>query len=152
MPVQNARELKAALFEAYGGFADKRIKKLEHDAPFIVDDRGEGDYDARGQLFLWFCLIFAQVEAPDRVKLTLRGGVPENGAVEAWFDDFGAARGNQGIELTLKPDNIGDLVELEKRIGAIIKVRYKVPAYKYVVPRVVRSLKRLRKVLVAAWN
>jgi hypothetical protein len=69
-------ELKKMLFEAYGGFADKRLKNLERDAAFVIDDRSDGDYDARGQLFLWFCQIFATVEDGDSVEVEFRGGVP----------------------------------------------------------------------------
>jgi len=46
--------LKKALFEAYGGFADKRIKKLESGSIFVVDDRSDGDRGADGKLYGYF--------------------------------------------------------------------------------------------------
>ena len=38
--------LKQTLLDTYGGFADKRIKKIETGKTFIADDRGPGDYGA----------------------------------------------------------------------------------------------------------
>ena len=77
-------DLKRALFTEYGGFADKRYKDLTRNLPFIVDDRTDGDKDARGQLFHWFCLIFVEVEGEEAIKVTLRGEIPENRTVQAW--------------------------------------------------------------------
>ena len=46
MAVRSTRDLKQVLFNAYGGFADKRIKTLDKGALFIVDDRTPSDDDA----------------------------------------------------------------------------------------------------------
>ena len=59
------RPLKQALLDQYGHFADKRIKNNDRGSLFIVDDRGPGDHGADGKLFLWFCVIFAEVIAAD---------------------------------------------------------------------------------------
>lgn len=152
MPVNSVRELKQHLFEAYDGFADKRYRNIERDAPFIVDDRADRDLDARGQLFLWFCQMFATVRATDRVHLLLRGGTPESDDVAAWFDAHGAERGAGGIGFDIRPDSLASLEDLAQRFEAIIRTRYDTKAYKYVVPRVAASLRRLRDVLDAAWN
>lgn len=74
MPVQNASELKALLFGAYGGYADKGYNPTNALA-FTIDDRARVDYDAEGQLFYWFCKMSVHMEAEDRVLLSLRGGV-----------------------------------------------------------------------------
>lgn len=149
-------EIKGLLFDAYGGFADKRYKKLENDAPFIVDDRRRGDYDARGQLFLWFCQIFALVEAPELVRLSLIGGVPQSDAVSQWYAEHGAEEQassfNYTVEIGVTPNNLDDLPDLANRFAAIIKRRYGVPAYKYVVPRTCDSLMRFHGVLSRAWR
>jgi len=151
MAVGSVEELRGVLFKAYDGFGDKRLKDLERDAPFIVDDRGKGDLDAQGHLFLWFCQIWAQVEAPDRVRVTLRGGVPEGVAVAAWFQAHGAQHNNFGLGVVITPANVGDLEPLAKSFLAITKSRYEVKAYKFVVPRVAKSLRKLRDVLGHAW-
>lgn len=52
MAVESANALKQVLFDAYGGFADKRFKNLDKGRLFIIDDRGPGDEDAAGKLFL----------------------------------------------------------------------------------------------------
>lgn len=149
-------ELKGLLFEAYGGFADKRYKKLEKDAPFIVDDRRQGDYDARSQLFLWFCQMFAYVEGADTVRLSLIGGVPQSDAVSQWYAEHGveeqATNFKYSVEIDVTPDNLDDLPDLANRFAAIIKRRYGVPAYKYVVPRTRDSLLRFHGVLSTVWR
>ena len=151
MPVGSVEELRSVLFDAYDGFGDKRLKDLGRDAPFIVDDRGKGDLDAQGHLFLWFCQIWALVEAPDRVRVTLRGGVPEGAAAAHWFQAHGAHHSNFGLEVVITPANVGELEALAKSFLAITKSRYEVKAYKYVVPRVAKSLRKLRDVLGQAW-
>ena len=104
-------ELKGLLFDAYDGFADKRYKKLEKDASFIVDDRRQGDHDTRGQLFLWFCQMFAYVEDANTVRLSLIGGVPQSDAVSQWYAEHGAEEQsssiNYTVEIDLTPDNLG---------------------------------------------
>ena len=152
MAVASAEELRGVLFKAYDGFADKRLKDLGRDAPFIVDDRSQRDEDAQGHLFLWFCQILASAEGADQVRLTFRGGVPEAPAVAEWFDAHGGQHTNVGLEVTLTPANLGDLHALAKAFSAITRGRYEVKAYKYVVPRTVKSLRRLHDVLAGAWS
>lgn len=151
MPVGSMEELRGVLFGAYDGFADKRLKDLGRDEPFIVDDRGKGDLDAQGRLFLWFCQILVRVEAPDRVRVILRGDVPEGAGVKEWFQAHSAQHSNFGLEVVLTPADVGDLDALAKAFLAITKSRYEVKSYKYVVPRVAKSLRRLREVLTEAW-
>lgn len=152
MPMQTANELKALLFDAYGGFADKRYKHASHDLPFIVDDRAKKDYDAGGTLFLWFCQIFVRVEAADRVLLSLSGGVPESPAVDVLLEKAGATRTESGFQIVLTPGNLGIIDALIKAFSAIIKKQYETKAYKYVVPRACNSLARLKRVLAGAWT
>ena len=76
------RELKQTLFNAYGGFADKRVKNIEKGTFFIIDDRTPADEDASGRLFSWFCLIFAEVIDQDTVNITMRGGLPDGPLVK----------------------------------------------------------------------
>jgi hypothetical protein len=152
MPVNSTRELKQQLFDAYGGFADKRYHDIERDAPFIVDDRTERDRDSRGQLFLWFCQMFVTVRAKDRIHLLLRGGTPESDAVTQWIDAHGAEREAGGIGFDILPGTLADLEDLAQRFEAVIRRRYETKAYKHVVPRLAASLRRLRKILDAAWS
>lgn len=151
MPVQNASELKALLFETYGGFADKRYKHPTHDLAFTIDDRAAVDYDAGGTLFYWFCKMSVHIEAEDRVLLSLRGGVPESPAVDALLRKGGATRTETGFQIVLTPENLGIIDALIKAFSAIIKKQYDTKAYKYVVPRACNSLARLKRILAGAW-
>lgn len=152
MPVQTADDLRAVLFDAYDGFADKRYKHPTRDLPFIVDDRTEKDEDAGGGLFSWFCLMFVTVEAADRVNLALRGGIPQSPSIATWLEEQGAAHTNFGTEIVLTPANLSSLDDLIIRFAAITKKPYNIKAYKYVVPRVCNSLAKLKKVLAEAWS
>jgi hypothetical protein len=149
-------EVKRVLFDDYDGFADKRLKKIERDAPFIIDDRQGGDYDARGQLFLWFCAMYAEVEEGDQVRLTLSGGVPQADAISKWFSANGGNEretfsGRQAV-IIVTPDNFHELTMLAGHFDAIIERKYSVNAYKYVVPRVRTSLMKFHSVLTTVWN
>lgn len=152
MAVGTANELKTVLFEAYDGFADKRLRDMTRDAPFLVDDRGPGDFDARKQLFLWFCQIFLRVEAADRVRLSFRGGLPMSDAVEEWFAKHGGTKTDFGMEVTVTMANIAALGDLADRIRAIIRRPYDTRAYKFVVPRTAASIDQLGGVLRKAWS
>lgn len=149
-------ELKKLLFDAYGGFADKRIKKLEREAPFIIDDRSERDLDAKGNLFLWFCQMFATVEDGERVVIELRGGVPHSAAVSDWYAAHGGEESPGDYQsyasFVVTPEMVGDLPDLAQRFAAVTKSRYPVKAWKYVVPRTADSLTKLHGVLSTAWK
>lgn len=151
MAVQSANELKQVLFDEYDGFADKRLKRIENDAPFIVDDRTGHDQDARGRLFLWFCQMFAEVVSETEIRLTLYGGVPRGHEVDAWLEAHQVDVNNRGVTVSVTPDNVEDLADLAASFRKIIARRYDTPAYKYVVPRTADSLRRLQEILTEAW-
>lgn len=154
MPVTSTIQLKQVLFDAYGGFADKRFKNLDKGRLFIVDDRTSGDEDASGKLFLWFCQIFAEVVDHDTVKITMRGGVPVGPLVAKWFAENGVKQTNFGREFLVRRSEEQRLSELAAGFRAIVRpgARYPVKSYKFVCPRVARSLDKLREVLVRAWS
>jgi len=153
MAVKSLDDLKKVLFDAYDGFADKRIKKLDKGMYFIVDDRDDGDEDARGELFLWFCQIGLKVEAVDAVTITLRGGVPESPRVAQWLEKMGAQKTAFAIEVPIQRGQEAQLAGLADAFRAITRrgARYDVKAYKYVCPRAAGALENLAKVLHAAW-
>jgi D-ribose pyranose/furanose isomerase RbsD len=154
MAVKNVNELKRILFGTYEGFADKRLKNLDKGNYFIVDDRRDADYDARGDLFLWFCQIGLTVDDDhDKVTLTLRGGVPDSAKVAAWLEKMGAKKTAFATEVEIAKGNEDDLMELASAFRAIVRpgARYDVKAYKYVCPRAAAALTRLRDTLHEAW-
>lgn len=143
-----ANALKQILFDAYGGFADKRFKNLDKGRLFIVDDRGPGDGDAAGKLFLWFCQIFAEVTDQDTVQITMRGGVPDGPLVAKWFAKNEAEKTNFGREFSVRRGEQDHLAELAAAFRSIVRpgARYPIKSYKYVCPRVAASLDKLRQV------
>jgi len=140
--------LKQALFNEYDGFADKRYKKLDNNKLFMIDDRSPGDYGANGQLISSVCPMFASVESDERVRVVLRGNVPQSQGVKKWCQKHKAKLASKTLEFDVTPESIGMLDELARTIESIVAAgAYKVPSYKYVCPRVANSLRRLAKVL-----
>jgi hypothetical protein len=144
--------LKKALFDEYDGFADKRIKKLESGATFIIDDRTSGDHGADKRLFGWFCSIFADVESSTEVTVRLIGGVPINSSIKKWAQNnsYVLVEGDYpSLTFSLQKSQIEKLLDLATLIEQIVApgVRYSEAAYKYVCPRTANSLRRLHSSL-----
>lgn len=154
MAVQSTRDLKQILFNAYGGFADKRIKNLDKGTLFIVDDRTPSDDDAAGKLFLWFCQILAEVIDGDTVKVILRGDVPEGPLVAKWFEQHGSAKSNFGLEFVVRRGTEAELGGLVASFRAIVRpgATYPVKSYKYVCPRTADAIERLQHLLETTWR
>src|SRR5690242_591193 len=121
MTVGSTKVLKQALFDAYGGFADKRIKDLNKGRLFIIDDRKPLDEDAAGKIFLWFCQIFAEVVDQETVKIIMRGNVPKGSLVAQWFDQNEAKQTNSGWEFSVKRGRQGRLTELAAAFRTIVR-------------------------------
>lgn len=156
--------LKQILFDEYGGFSDRRIKRLSKGKTFIVDDRNEEDFGAGGRLFSTFCMIFADVTVPDplrgeEVSATLCGNVPDSASVRTWADRNGATFTTTTLQSSLRfKVTKGEQAKLRSLADAVRGIvsrsapRYSVPSYKYVCPRTASSLERLARVLEKAWS
>lgn len=129
---------------------------MENDKPFAVDGREQSRTDSRGQLYYWFCQMLVLVESGEAIKLTFRGGIPQSGAVLAWFEEHDAPIQEQGGKLSttvqITPDNLNDLLDLSQRFSRIINGRYGVNWYKHTAPQTSGALKRLHKTLSMAWR
>lgn len=141
-------KIKQYLFEAYGGFADKRIKNLDKGVRFIVDDRGPNDYAADKSLYLWFCSVCVEVHAADHIDVLLAGGLPKSAALDLWLKSHGVDSSTQGrsaLRIVVPVTGADMLDELAEIIAATVKpgVRYSEKSYKYVCPRTAASLRRL---------
>lgn len=151
-------QLKRHLFKSYGGFADKRIKNLSKSDLFSIDGRARSDEDAKGNLFLWFCMMFAKTVSATEVRLILCGNVPTSSKIKKWVKDVGAEEDTQyqhRLELTVTPNNIDSLDELAGLVSSIVAPgapRYSEPSYKYVCPRVAASLRQFANNLRAIWS
>lgn len=145
-------ELKAALVKEYGGFADRRIKKLESGDFFHVDDRGGSDYDARKRLFNWFCTIDLVVCEGEKVKVIIGNALPQNNKVEQWWKENSIKGNFPGMGcLKITPKKIDRLDELADLVEKVRPDPYN-KAYYYTVPRTVNSLRRLKETLAKVWD
>jgi len=100
MSAEATRTLKQAFLDAYGHFADKRIKNIDRGSSFIVDDRGPQDVGADGKLYPWFCQILAEVIDQNTVRITMRGNVPQGALVARWFEAHGAEEASSAFSST----------------------------------------------------
>jgi hypothetical protein len=151
--------LKRVLFDAYGGFADKRIKNLDKASTFIVDDRTDSDFGADRGLKSYFCAIFVEVHSNAKITVTLCGNVPFGKKVERWLAKNGYEIETRGGQSLLafdvergKQSILGHLSEAIASIVASGAPRYEVKSYKYLCPRTAESLRRLKSVLDDAWS
>ena len=143
--------LKLHLFNAYGGFSDKRIKKLEKGKTFIIDDRQERDAGSDG-LYSYFCTMFATVVEPDELELMLNRNVPVNEKVKEYVRSHGGElTGDALLKMCIRSQDSSVLRGLAAAIRTITArgARYSIPSYKYVVPRTADSLERFAAVLDA---
>lgn len=145
--------LKAALFEAYEGFADKRIKNLARGKRFIVDGREQNDIASDGNVYGWFCSMFVDAESADEVTLSVHN-IPLSPSVSEWLAQNGLPFARDGHKVPLGRGEQAKLIDLADRVKDITAPgrRYDVRHYKYAVPRVVDALHRLKAGLDEGWK
>lgn len=153
MSVEQLRKLKQALLDAYGGFADGRIKNIDVGDRFIVDKRTTNDIAADRNVYGWFCSMFLEVKMPEEVFLTVLN-IPESDPVRAWLAEHGAPFASGGFKISIARGEQAKLSQLAKMVKAITArgARYDTPHYKYAVPRVVDALETLEKALSEGWK
>lgn len=149
-------ELKAVLFEAYHGFADKRVKNVDKASTFLVDDRDPGVIGADKKPLSWFCQIYAHAIADDQMVVRLTNA-PLNDKIERWAEKNGGTIKHEIMPVLDVPiprgkqARLDELAALMKAIVAPGAPRYEWKHYKYACPRAAKSLEKLKKVLDAAW-
>ena len=149
--------LKQALFDEYGGFADKRYKKLSSSDIFAIDGRSDTDVASDGKFYGWFCAMLADTSDEPIIKLRLLSNIPDGPEVQAWITKHQASymqSPQEILEFTVAPDEQHKLLELAVAFEAIVKPgrRYGTAAYKYVCPRLGKSLRRLERLLSSQWG
>jgi hypothetical protein len=142
--------LKKFLFDRYGGFEDKRIKDLARDERFVIDDRNQGDRDARGRLYYWFCTLHASVADLEDIKITL-GNAPIGMEVQNWVENNKAtltksrSSDAKSITFTMKPDGVQKLRSLAQAFDILARTWSSYGKdkkhYYYVCPRTAESLR-----------
>lgn len=152
-------ELKRILFDAYGGFADKRYKNLDKSSTFIIDDRNESDVGADGSLYSYFCCVFADVKSNQEVVVTLVGNIPIGKRVNSWLKEQDLEIKTLSIQsrlaITVAEGEQSKLKDLAAAIRSIVapgSPRYSVANYKYVCPRTANSLTRFAELLDDTWS
>lgn len=145
--------LRALLFDAYGGFADRRYKKLKWNERFAVLDTG--DYDAPSR----FCYVNTWANDDDSLRLELVGNVPisedledfissRSGTLDEWENEYEEER--RAVELTFEAgDAAGAVRELAGTVENVVGPgrSYDDPNWKWVAPRVGEALRGLADVV-----
>jgi hypothetical protein len=152
------RSLKKILFQAYGGFADKRIKDLDKSDRFIVDDRDDPDLGAGRKPLSSFCMMFAEVRSNVGVKVILFGNIPLGKDVERWLTKHNCEIRTSAHQSMLSinvergsKDILSELADAIEQIVVLGKPHYKDKSYKLVCTRTAKSLRRLNAILDDAW-
>lgn len=140
--------LRDHLLDAYGGYADKRIKNRSLDRPIKIDDGSPRD------VYPHHCSIFVRV--PDRTGETLTLTLqhcPHSPDLIALVNKHGgtATISEHGcdIRLNLNANQISTVTSLAIAVSKVTKRgnRYPNPNWKWIGPRTAGSLRRLAKVL-----
>lgn len=149
--MDEAMNLKDFLFKKYGNVTGKLLKELSAKGVFIVDDRGPRDKDSRGKLFPWFCSMSVKATGNEQLIIHLYGSVPHSSEFEKYILEQNGKweRGEleSNLSIRISSSETSSLRELASRMQTILRGRYEVPSYKYVVPRTAASLIRLAEYL-----
>ena len=139
--------LRRFLFNSYGGFGDKRVKDINRDYPFKLDDQSPSDKHEH------FCGVFARVHGTDHFTLSLTNHCPLDAEIEAAV----TARGGRvtkhdlatALDVDLSVDDVDFVEELGARIRRLVAPgrRYVNPNWKWVCPRTADSLQRFAEAL-----
>jgi hypothetical protein len=141
-------QFKKYLFDAYGGFGDKRVKDITKDYSFKLDDQDSSDNHAL------FCGIFAKVIEGDVFELSLSNNAPINSKIKSIVKSKkGDIQEGQfsSIRITLTSKDYNFVSELANAIGELVAKgkKYSNPNWKWLCPRTAKSLKRFSEVLKA---
>lgn len=147
-------ELRRHLYDCYGSFADKRIKRIEKARTFIGDTRDEGGIASDGSLYGWFCGILVDVDSDTEVCVTLFGNIPRSSSVDDVFEKLGVSVSASRIEFEINKERVPILRELAEKIASIVAPGrfYSTPNYKYMCPRTAESLRKLAGYLEGYWK
>jgi hypothetical protein len=142
-------ELEQVLCAAFQQTAQMRRYGL-----IVIDNRSDKDRGADRRLYSWFCQMFAEVVDPTTVRVSLRGNVPIGPAVREWLRSQKLPETSETLVFEVQPSDVQKLRSLSAAIRSIVRrgARYEVSSYKYVCPRVARSLDQLHSTLRTYWR
>lgn len=125
-----SHSLNENLFSAYGGYADKRLKKIAFGRPFRISPAtNEVNQNIH-------CLVFVEVHEARKLRLTFAGSVPWNSDVEAQVTqlaDGGAGAKPRSVEFEVSPTTIGQLRKIATAFSRITAPgrSYPISSWKY---------------------
>lgn len=146
----STEELRQALFDLYGGFADKRLRNVTRNAAFAIDGRTARDVSASGELYSWFCQMLAFADDALTVRIVMRGSLPGGRDVVAWFAARGMRLSESGVEFIVTPSTLPDLADLASRIARGGASGGK--SARLMAPRTAASLRQLNDRLRLVWK
>jgi len=140
-------KIKRYLFNQYGGFGDKRIKDINKDYPFKIDDQTEHDNHDQ------FCGVFVRVIDDTNFELDLTNNAPPSPRIKALVESKGgkvqAESGYSSINVKLTLEDHDFIEQLSDEIGNLVSPgrKYGDPNWKWLCPRTAVSLRRFADVL-----
>jgi hypothetical protein len=161
MSIEELRSLKGAFLKEYDHFADRRIKNIDKGSRFIIDDRETAPSFGAGNIpYGWFCQIFADVDSPDAIQVTLYGELPLGPSVNEWIACNDVSEANTRVAMgatrkfTVRPTELNKLLSLAVALQALVtKGTIRRPNSDYhVCPRMAACLLRVHSVLARHWS
>jgi len=139
-------QFKKYLFDAYGGFGDKRVKDITKDHPFKIDDQDTDDTHEH------FCGIFVRVIEGAKFDLHLSNNAPLNSKiknmVKAKVGKVQEGKYNS-IEVNLTSKDYDFVSKLADEIEGLVAhgKKYNNRNWKWLCPRTANSLRQFSEVL-----
>jgi len=123
--------------------------------PFIIDDRGERDINPEtGWPYYTFHQLTLEVVNRRRVKVMMRGKLPDGGEFGSWLCGAGAIQAGNIIWFNVVQGRHDMLIDAARFISLVVAPgrTYDIPAFKYTCPRTARSFLSLKDVLDQIWG
>ncbi len=139
-------QFKKYLFDAYGGFGDKRVKDITKDYSFKIDDQ---DTDDKHE---YFCGIFVKVIEGSKFELHLTNNAPFNSKIKSMVKAKGGKvqeRDYKSIEVNLTSKDYDFVSKLAVEIQGLVArgKKYNNPNWKWLCPRTANSLSHFSGIL-----
>ena len=139
-------QFKKYLFDAYGGFGDKRVKDITKDYSFKIDDQDTNDKHE------CFCCIFVRVIEGSKFELHLSNNAPFNSKIKSMIKAKGGKVqegdfNSMEVDLTSKDYNFISKLSVEIKELVARGKKYDNPNWKWLCPRTANSLNHFSGIL-----
>lgn len=127
--------LKQFLYDKYGGFADKRVKKIERDMSFRLDD-------SSGDVWEHVCPVYARVIDDESIALIFNNNPPNSSWIRGIARDSGGEVSSSQVIINVGFTDFALLEDIAVEVSCGDK-----PYYKWARDRVCYALRKFSSAL-----